>query len=438
MNIRILSQVYKNKDLRKRLIVVATILALYSLLANIPVPVPDMANLQRFLLKLFNSNPLLGFANLFSGGAMSNFSIIMMGLGPFINASIIMQLLGQVVPKLEALNKEGESGRNKINYYTRLLTVPLALVQSVAMVTFVSQTSKRMEGVDLIGNPSIAQWILMIATITGGSLLLMWLGELITDKGIGNGISLLIMAGIVSEIPNSLGQMFSLAQVDSSRIVSSIILIVIALVAIYFVVMINEGQRNIPVSYARRISSAGSYGGVDTHLPLRVITAGVIPIIFALAFLSLPPLIGQLFTNAKMAWLAKFSQTLTNLFQPDNLVYAASYFVLVIGFTYFYTFLIFKPAEIAENLQKQGGFIPGIRPGKETANYLKKIISRITFAGSLSLGLIAVMPFIIQQFIKNTAALSIGGTGLLIIVAVVIETMKQVESKALMATYDKY
>lgn len=438
MNIRILSQVYKNKDLRKRLIVVATILALYSLLANIPVPVPDMANLQRFLLKLFNSNPLLGFANLFSGGAMSNFSIIMMGLGPFINASIIMQLLGQVVPKLEALNKEGESGRNKINYYTRLLTVPLALVQSVAMVTFVSQTSKRMEGVDLIGNPSIAQWILMIATITGGSLLLMWLGELITDKGIGNGISLLIMAGIVSEIPNSLGQMFSLAQVDSSRIVSSTILVVIALVAIYFVVMINEGQRNIPVSYARRISSAGSYGGVDTHLPLRVITAGVIPIIFALAFLSLPPLIGQLFTNAKMAWLAKFSQTLTNLFQPDNLVYAASYFVLVIGFTYFYTFLIFKPAEIAENLQKQGGFIPGIRPGKETANYLKKIISRITFAGSLSLGLIAVMPFIIQQFIKNTAALSIGGTGLLIIVAVVIETMKQVESKALMATYDKY
>lgn len=438
MNIRILSQVYKNKDLRKRLIVVVAILALYSLLANIPVPVPDMANLQRFLLKLFNSNPLLGFANLFSGGAMSNFSIIMMGLGPFINASIIMQLLGQVVPKLEALNKEGESGRNKINYYTRLLTVPLALVQSVAMVTFVSQTSKRMEGVDLIGNPSIAQWILMIATITGGSLLLMWLGELITDKGIGNGISLLIMAGIVSEIPNSLGQMFSLAQVDSSRIVSSIILIVIALVAIYFVVMINEGQRNIPVSYARRISSAGSYGGVDTHLPLRVITAGVIPIIFALAFLSLPPLIGQLFTNAKMAWLAKFSQTLTNLFQPDNLVYAASYFVLVIGFTYFYTFLIFKPAEIAENLQKQGGFIPGIRPGKETANYLKKIISRITFAGSLSLGLIAVMPFIIQQFIKNTAALSIGGTGLLIIVAVVIETMKQVESKALMATYDKY
>lgn len=438
MNIRILSQVYKNKDLRKRLIVVVAILALYSLLANIPVPVPDMANLQRFLLKLFNSNPLLGFANLFSGGAMSNFSIIMMGLGPFINASIIMQLLGQVVPKLEALNKEGESGRNKINYYTRLLTVPLALVQSVAMVTFVSQTSKRMEGVDLIGNPSIAQWILMIATITGGSLLLMWLGELITDKGIGNGISLLIMAGIVSEIPNSLGQMFSLAQVDSSRIVSSTILVVIALVAIYFVVMINEGQRNIPVSYARRISSAGSYGGVDTHLPLRVITAGVIPIIFALAFLSLPPLIGQLFTNAKMAWLAKFSQTLTNLFQPDNLVYAASYFVLVIGFTYFYTFLIFKPAEIAENLQKQGGFIPGIRPGKETANYLKKIISRITFAGSLSLGLIAVMPFIIQQFIKNTAALSIGGTGLLIIVAVVIETMKQVESKALMATYDKY
>jgi preprotein translocase subunit SecY len=438
LNLRVLTQVYKNKDLRKRLIVVVAILAAYSLLAHIPVPVPDMVNLQRFLLKLFNSNPLLGFANLFSGGAISNFSIIMMGLGPFINASIIMQLLGQVVPKLEQLNKEGESGRNKINQYTRLLTVPLALVQSVAMITFVSQTSKKMEGVDLIGHPTIAQWILMVATITGGSLLLMWLGEVITEKGIGNGISLLIMAGIVSRVPATIGQMFSLAQVDSSKIISSVLLVLLAIAAIYFVVMINEGQRNIPISYARRISAAGSYGGVDTHLPLRVISAGVIPIIFALAFLSIPTVLGQLFSNAKMDWLAKIAHSLTNLFQPNTLVYAITYFILVIGFTYFYTFLIFKPSEIAENLQKQGGFIPGIRPGKETSNYLKKIISRITFAGSLTLGLIAIMPFIIQQFVKNTAALSIGGTGLLIVVAVVIETMKQIESKALMATYDKY
>ncbi|MDP4038498.1 MAG: preprotein translocase subunit SecY [bacterium] len=438
MNLAVLSQVYKNKDLRKRLIIVIAILAVYSLLAHVPVPVPDSASLQRFLLKLFNSNPLLGFANLFSGGAISNFSIIMMGLGPFINASIIMQLLSHVVPKFEALNKEGEMGRNKINQYTRLLTVPLAAIQSVAMVTFVSQTSKKIEGIDLIGRPSLVQWIVMIVTITAGSLLLMWLGEIITERGIGNGISLLIMAGIVSTVPATIGQMISLAQVDTGKIVSTILLIILAIAAIYFIVMINEGQRNIPVSYARRVSATGSYGGVDTHLPLRVITAGVIPIIFALAFLSIPGIVGQLFTNAKTSWLSSFAQQLTKLFEPSTIVYTISYFGLVIGFTYFYTFLIFKPEEVAENLQKQGGFIPGIRPGNETAKYLKKIIARITFAGALALGIIAVMPFIIQVFIKSSSALAIGGTGLLIVVAVVIETMKQIESRALMATYEKY
>ncbi|MCC7288787.1 preprotein translocase subunit SecY, partial [bacterium] len=232
-------------------------------------------------------------------------------------------------------------------------------------------------------------------------------------------------------------QQITLAQGDSGKIIGLIALAAVSLVLIFFLVMINEGQRNIPVSYARQTSSGG-YGGVDTHLPIRIISAGVIPIIFALAFLSVPGFVGQLFASAKTAWLASFARTLESTFNPNGLIYTIVYFVLVVGFTYFYTSIIFKPKEIAENLQKQGGFIPGIRPGKETESYLKRIINRLTLPGATILGLIAVLPFVLQQFFKSSTALSIGGTGLLIVVAVVIETMKQVESKALMATYEKY
>lgn len=434
----ILTQIYKNPDLRKRLGIVLAIIIIYSLLAHVPVPVADTQSLQRFLLRLFNSNPLLGFANLFSGGAISNFSIILMGLGPFINASIIMQLLGQVVPKLDALNKEGEAGRNKINYYTRLLTVPLALVQSVAMIAFIRQTSTRIEGVDLVGKPSATQWILMVVAITAGTLLLMWLGEIITDRGVGNGISILIMASILSGLPRTFSQITSLASGDSGQLIRLIILAAAAIAVIFFIVMLNEGQRNIPISYARRISATSSYGGVETHLPIRLITAGVIPIIFALAFLSVPGFLGQLFASAKTSWLATSAHFLSSNFSPGRLTYTAAYFLLVIGFTYFYTAVVFKPTEIAENLQKQGGFIPGIRPGSETVSYLKRIINRLTLAGATSLGVIAVLPFILQAVVKSSTTLAIGGTSLLILVAVIIETMKQIESRALMATYEKY
>lgn len=437
MNPTVLKQLYKNKQLRGRLLVVLAVLVAYSFISHIPVPVPDTVRLQSFLLKLFQSNSLLGFANLFSGGTMSTFSIILMGLGPYINASIIIQLLTQVVPKFEALSKEGEAGRNKLNQYTRWLTMPLAMVQAIAMIIFVQQTSIRSAGVDLIGNPSLGQWAYMVIAITAGSMFLMWLGEVITNRGIGNGISILILAGIISRLPATILQQITLAQGDSSKIVGLVALALVSLVLIFFLVMINEGQRNIPVSYARQQASGG-YGGVDTHLPIRIISAGVIPIIFALAFLSVPGFIGQLFSNAKTTWVAGFARTLSSTFSPDTIAYTVVYFVLVVAFTYFYTSIIFKPQEIAENLQKQGGFVPGIRPGKETAGYLKRIINRLTLPGSLILGLIAVLPFILQQFFKSSSALSIGGTGLLIVVAVVIETMKEIESKALMATYEKY
>ncbi len=437
MNLAAWKQVYKSPELRKKALVVIFLLAIFRLLAHVPVPVPDNAALARFLKTLFNSNQLLGVANLFSGGALTNFSIILMGVGPYINASIIMQLLQQVVPSLEALGKEGEAGREKINQYTRWLTLPLALAQSVAMIFLIKQTSLRVANTDLIGNPTIAQWALMIATITAGSMLLMWIGELITKKGIGNGISLIIFAGIVSQLPSSFSQIQTLVSGDATKIYTLIPFVAASLAVVYFVVMLNEGQRNIPVSYARRTRGTQAYGGVDTHLPLRVITAGVIPIIFALALLSIPGFISQLFSNASSAWLANFAKSLGTIFAQTSPWYAVTYFVLVVAFTYLYTSIVFKPDEIAENLQKQGGFIPGIRPGKQTSEYLSKVLTRITLAGALGLGILAILPFIAQR-LSGTATLTVGGTGLLIVVSVAIETMRQVESQAITTAYEEY
>jgi len=437
MNLDVVKQLYRSKDLRKRALVVLGLLVVFRALSHVPVPVPNNLALSSFLRTLFSSNKLLGFADLFSGGALTSFSIIMMGVGPFINASIIMQLLQQAVPSLEALSKEGEQGRQKLNQYTRYLTLPLALIQSVAMIFLVKETSIRVAQTDLIGHPSIIQWIAMILTITGGTMLLMWIGEIITEKGIGNGISLIIFAGIVARLPASAGQLFSLAQNDTGKIIQLIFFAAIALAVIYFVVLLNEGQRNIPVSYARRVRGSRIYGGVDTHLPLRVITAGVIPIIFALAFLTVPGFVGQIFTNARSAWLASVAHWLTSTFSSTSISYAVMYFILVIVFTYFYTAIVFNPTEIAENLQKQGGFIPGIRPGKQTADYLGRLLNRITLAGAVGLGIVAILPFIAQRF-SNSTTLTFGGTGLIIVVAVAIETMKQIEAQAVTESYEKY
>ncbi len=438
MNKEVLQQLYKNPALRKRVLVVLAVMVVYSLLSQIPVPVADTQKLQTFLKSLFQSSSLLGFVNIFSGGALANFSILLMGLGPYINASIIIQLLTQVVPKLQALSKEGEQGRKKINYYTRLLTLPLSIIQAVATVFLVRNLSTQSTGIDLIGTPTIFECTILISSIVAGSMLLMWLGELITEKGIGNGISMIILFGIVATLPSSFASQFALVQSDPSKLTGLIFILIAAIASVIFIVYLNEGQRNIPISYAKRLSNAQAYSGVDSHLPLRVITAGVIPIIFALAFLSVPTFIGQLFTNAQTAWLASFATKLTNWFSPTSWIYAISYFVLVVGFTYFYTAIIFKPDEIAENLQKQGGFIPGVRPGEETSKYLKNIINRITFTGSLGLGIVALLPFVMQTVFKTSQAVTIGGTSILIIVAVIIETVKQVQSLALMATYEKY
>jgi preprotein translocase subunit SecY len=437
MNPAALRQVYRSAALRKKILTVLGLVVVVRLLAHIPVPVPDNVTLANFLRTVFNSNKLLGFADLFAGGALSTFSVIMMGLGPYINASIVIQLLTKTIPKLEALSKEGEAGRQKINQYTRLLTLPLAMIQSVAMLFLARSVAQQVSSTDILGHPSLFQWTLMILTITTGSMIMMWIGEIITEKKIGNGISLLIFAGIISQLPKTIGQFGSLASTNSNQIFALGIYALITLAVIIFVVILNEGQRNIPVSYARRSREGKIYSGVDTHLPLRVITAGVIPIIFALAFLQVPQFLSQLFSGAKTAWLANLARGAGNLFASTGAIYAISYFVLVVAFTYFYTSVVFQPADIAENLQKQGGFIPGIRPGKETTKYLSRVLNRITLGGALGLGIIAVLPFAIQG-ITHSNALTLGGTGLLIVVSVAIETMRQVEAQAITTSYEEY
>jgi preprotein translocase subunit SecY len=437
MNMATLKQVFRSPDLRKRVLAVVGLLIIFRLLSHVPVPVPDNIALAKFLKGIFSSNKLLGFTDLFSGGALTNFSIIMMGVGPYINASIIVQLLTQVIPKLEALSKEGEQGRRTINKYTRLLTLPLAIVQSFGMVFLIQQTAKNVNGTDLIGHPNFFQFLVMITTITAGTMLLVWMGELITERGVGNGISLLIFCGIVSRLPASVGQVGTLASGDPAKIFTLIVFLIAILAVIAFVVLLNEGQRNIPVSYARRTRGSQVYAGVDTHLPLRVITAGVIPIIFALAFLSVPGLLGQLLANAKTHWVSQFAHSLTSIFATTSVFYAIFYFVLVVAFTYFYTSVVFNPKDIAENLQKQGGFIPGIRPGNQTAEYLRKVVNRITLAGAFGLGLIAVLPFVAQNFTKSQV-LTLGGTGLLIVVSVALETLKQVEAQVITTSYERY
>lgn len=437
MNLQTLKQAWRSPEIRKRMFVVVVIIALFRLMAYVPVPVPNNAALSQFLQTLFASNQLLGFADLFSGGGLSNFSIIMMGLGPYINASIIIQLLTKVVPKLEALSKEGEAGRKKITQYTRLLTLPLAIIQSIAMVILIRQTSLQIAQTDLIGHPSPFQWFLMVITMTAGSMLLMWMGEIITERGIGNGISLIIFGGIISRLPSAVTQFSSIASNDSSKVFELVLFLVGTFGVIYALVFLNEGQRSVPVSYARRVRGNRIYSGVDTYLPIRLITAGVIPIIFALAFLAVPTFLGQLLAHAQAAWVVNFSHWLTTFFATTSATYAISYFLLVVACTYFYTGVVFNSDDISENIQKQGGFIPGIRPGKETAHYLKNVVNRLTFAGSLALGTIAVLPFIVQG-LTHTQSLTLGGTSLLIIVAVALETMKQLKSRAIQISYDQY
>jgi preprotein translocase subunit SecY len=421
-----LKQIWKAQDVRKSILYVAALLVVYRIAAHVPVPGVNVAELKTYL----EGNQVLGLLSMFSGGALQNFSVIMLGVGPYITASIIIQLLAMIVPKIEALSKEGEYGQQKLNQYTRLLTVPLALIQAYSYIRLLSsQTQGR-----LLGDMTSMELVTTLILITAGTLFLMWLGELITEKHVGNGVSLIIFAGIVSGLPTTVRN--TLIAFDSSQVLNLVIFVVIALVTIAAVVLITEGQRNIPVSYARHMVGTRSVGGVNTHLPLRVNQAGVIPIIFAVSVVLVPPMIAQFFLKSSVSWIANFSQWIIDTFQ-GQMFHNVVYFLLVVIFTYFYTSVIFKPQQISENLQKQGGFIPGIRPGRPTSDYLNMVMNRVVLVGAFFLGLIAILPNIIPS-VTNVATMAFGGTSLLIVVSVAIETVKQIDAQLVMRDYEGF
>ncbi len=464
MNWKVIWRSFGYADMRKRLLAVLGMIIVFRVLAQIPIPLTNPTTLKELLDSLFTATQdtqLFGFLDVLSGGALANFSIMLIGLGPFINASIIMQLLTQAIPKLENLNKEGEYGRKKINQITRMITFPLAIVQSIGAIVLVRQQAQQISGLDITANAGIGNWIIMVAALTGGAMLLMWLGELITEQGVGNGISLLITAGIVSQLPSTIASIATSVFTGTESVnlfgrtinytKESLLIAGILIVSVVFttwvVVKLNEASRKVIINYAKRVQGNRTYGGVTTVLPIKMITAGVIPIIFSVAFLSVPSFVGQILTTNSSARLSELGNNLVLWFQTPSsqtfaqpgwtpFIYPITYFVLIVMFTYFYTGITFNAKEIAENLQKQGGFIEGIRSGKDTEKYLKTVVNRLTLFGSFSLGLIALGPIIAQIFLDTN--LTIGGTGVLILVAVALETLRQIESRALMVTYDDY
>jgi preprotein translocase subunit SecY len=413
-------RVVKTPDIRRRLMVTAIILAVFRLVAHIPASGINTDSLRA----LFTGSPLLSLLDVFSGGTLANFSILALGLQPYINASIILQLLTYVIPSLEELSKEGEYGRDKINQITRLLSVPLATAQAFGMYTLL-----RSQGV--IGSLDTISLIALIVTMTAGSMLSVWLGELITEYGLSNGISFLIFAGIIARLPVVAGQSFTV--INSADILKVIVFVVSAVVIVGVIVFMNEATRQIPVNYSRRLVSGTS----SSYLPLRLNQAGVIPIIFAVSLVLMPSLLTQFLAGVNDPKLNQLASFFLKYFNPNSLLYNLVYFGLVVGFTYFYTSVVFNPQKIAEDLQKRGGFIPGIRPGSSTAKYLSYVLNRITLVGAVFLGMIAVLPSFFQNTI-GIANLAIGGTGILIVVSVVLELTRDLESKLVMRRYDTY
>ena len=419
-----LRQIWSAPDLKRKLVFTAIMLVTYRMLAHIPV-----AGIDRTALKqLFAGSQLLGLLDIFSGGTLANFSLVALGLGPYINASIIMQLLTVVFPKLEELQKEGEYGREVVNQYTRMLTVPIALLQGFGMYFLLHN-----QGV--IGSLSPLLLLTLLVTMTAGTMLTVWLGELISEYGGGNGISLLIFAGIVGRLPVVLGQ--TALTFETLSLGNLLVFGISSLVVVAGVVFMNEASRNIVVSYAKRIRAGRTYGGQSTHLPLRVNQAGVIPIIFAVSLVLLPSMVGKFLEQIPNAQIANAARTIVAVMQPGGWTYNLIYFGLVVGFTYFYTAVVFNPEKIADDLKKYGGFIPGIRPGDATAKYLSGVLNRITLAGALFLGLIAVLPAVMQTVFK-IPTMTIGGTGLLIVVSVVLETTKSLQSQLLVRNYEGF
>ena len=430
------------------------------------MPLAEPTQLKDVIEQAIQSNSFGGFLNLLSGGALVSFSIMLVGLSPYITASVITQMLTKAIPRLEEMHKDGESGRRKINQWTRIISFPLAIVQSIAYIFILRQSV--LASSSTIADMNMTQWVMSVTAMTAGAMMLMWIGEIITEKGLGNGITLLIVVGILSQIPQTFMSLwaamttvnddpfhvfnwFQISWLNNTATWIALGVVVAMVIILYLLVKINEGQRILTINYAKRVHGNSQYGGVTSILPIKLITAGVIPVIFAVAFLALPAFVGQLMVASD--WHKDVGQNLILWFQRnsssvltgwESMIYPVTYFILVILFTYFYTSIVFNSREIAENLQNQGGFIAGVRPGHQTEEYLSKVVNRLTLFGSIALGLISVMPFVGEYVLISAgmssvaSTLSLGGTGLLIIVTGALDCLRQINSRALMVTYDEY
>ncbi len=417
-------QAFEIPEVRKKILFTTGILIIFRILAFIPVSGVDTVALK----KLFDQSQFLGLLDVFSGGTLGRFSIIALGLNPYINASIILQLMTIMFPKLEQLSKEGEQGREKINQYTRWLTIPLAALQAFGVFALLRSSQ-------VIGSVNPLTIISIVLTLAAGTMILMWLGELITQYGIGNGVSMLIFAGIVGRLPQVVAQSFAASATINWFNYGVFAVLGIALISA--VVFISEGSRKIPVQYARRVRGTQVIGGQDSHLPLRVNQAGVVPIIFAVSMVLIPSMLGQYLSTSRNKEIAAAATWLSHTFSPNSLTYNAVYFILVFGFTYLYTAIAFNTKDISEQLMKNGGFIPGIRPGKPTQSYLNYVLNRVTLVGGLFLAAVAILPAIASSLTGVTTVL-LGGTGLLIVVSVILETSKQLESLLVTHNYDRF
>jgi len=413
-----------DRQLKKKALFTLVIFLFFRIFAFLPVSVINLTKLRL----LFSQNQFLSLLDIFSGGTLVNFSVMALGLNPYINASIILQLLSVIFPQLEKLAKEGEYGRFKMNQYTRFLTVPLTIIQSIGIFVLLKNQK-------IVGSLSPLEFFSFILTLVAGTFILVWFGELISEFGLGNGISLLIFVGIVGRAPIIFGR--TLTVLNQESVFNLLIFSIVSVLVIGLVVFINEAVRKIPVYYAKRIKGNRVYQGATNYLPLKLNQAGVIPIIFAVSFVLFPQLVGNSLRYVKNPTFAGFGTFLANAFNPSGFFYNFFYFLLVIGFTFFYTVVVFNPQKISEEIQKYGGFIPGIRPGIMTKQYLEKILYKITSVGALFLGFIAIMPSIVSA-VTNIQGLVIGGTSILIVVSVVLETFKTVEAQLVMKSYDKF
>ncbi|MBN1162279.1 preprotein translocase subunit SecY [Patescibacteria group bacterium] len=415
-------KIFRYPTLRKKIIFSLLIIIAFRLLAHIPAPGVDLPAIRAFLER----SVLFGMYDLFSGGGFQNFSIVTLGLGPYINVSIIIQMLTFMIPALEELQKEGEYGREKMNTYTKIFTLPVGLLQAYGIYFLLNR-----QGV--IPPLSFFELSILLLTLTAGTMLLVWIGDLVSEYGIGNGTSLLIFVGIISRLPTAM--LGFVTGITSDNLVNIIVFVLLALVVIASVVVVNEGTRNITIEYGRRGTRSQK---VTNFLPLKINQVGVIPIIFAVSIVMIPSLVSGPLMAVENPFLQGVGVFLNNQFNGNALTYNLLYFLLVVGFTYFYTSIQFDPEKIADDIKKRGGFIPGIRPGSATSRYLKKIVTRITLPGAVFLGIIAILPFLVQAFIGVSSAMTIGGTGLLITVSVILETVRQIDSQMVTQSYESF